>query len=209
MFLVKYPLQLQSLCDVALKLAMNAIVLTAENDPALKFKEHVHLRLHGSFTGDAFVSAPSSVHAERYVALECTVIRASVPKMIEWCHEVECVKCQHRFTVWVDLQQAGNRFHEIRVCPSRTGKACASKSFMVVEGTRIFKDYQEVKIQERARALELGSVPKSTAVVLTDDLVDKCQPGDDVIVHGVVRRRWPGGKDERSVLYSVEVRCGV
>jgi Predicted ATPase involved in replication control, Cdc46/Mcm family len=43
-----------------------------------------------------------------------------------------------------------------------------------------YKDYQEIKIQERAAGV--GSVPKSIWVTLEDDLVDLARPGDDVIV---------------------------
>lgn len=44
------------------------------------------------------------------------------------------------------------------------------------------KDYREVKIQQQFNTLSVGSVPKSMWVILEDDLVETCQPGNDVNV---------------------------
>eukprot|EP00112_Aurelia_sp_Birch-Aquarium-sp1_P008185 Seg1899.4 transcript_id=Seg1899.4/GoldUCD/mRNA.D3Y31 product="DNA helicase MCM9" protein_id=Seg1899.4/GoldUCD/D3Y31 len=38
--------------------------------------------------------------------------------------------------------------------------------------------------------LAVGTIPRTIWVVLEDDLVDSCKPGDDVTIYGVVMRRW-------------------
>ena len=43
-------------------------------------------------------------------------------------------------------------------------------------------DYQEIKIQEHINKLKIGNIPKSLIVVLKEDLVDQCKPGDDVTI---------------------------
>jgi len=48
------------------------------------------------------------------------------------------------------------------------------------------RNYQEVKIQEQVQRLAVGTIPRSMWVVLMDDLVDMCKPGDDVTVWYVV-----------------------
>ena len=51
-------------------------------------------------------------------------------------------------------------------------------------------DSQELRLQEHATKLAVGSIPRSILVVVEDDLVDTCKAGDDVTITGVVRRRW-------------------
>ena len=41
-------------------------------------------------------------------------------------------------------------------------------------------NYQEVKIQEQVQRLAMGTIPRSMWVVLHNDIVDSCKPGDDI-----------------------------
>ncbi len=87
-------------------------------------------------------------------------------------------------------------FPETAMCPSPDD--CDSKSFSVVAGSELHKDHQELKVQEQAQKLEFGSIPRSIAVVLEDDLVDTTKAGDGVTISGTVVRRWkPMQRDER------------
>ncbi len=45
-----------------------------------------------------------------------------------------------------------------------------------------FRDYQEIKVQEQVHRLDVGKIPRSMWVVLEDDLVDCCKPGDDITI---------------------------
>lgn len=42
------------------------------------------------------------------------------------------------------------------------------------------KEYQQIKLQEQVNNLNVGT--RSMWVILEDDLVETCQPGNDVIV---------------------------
>lgn len=44
------------------------------------------------------------------------------------------------------------------------------------------RNYQEIKVQEQVQRLMVGTIPRSMWVVLMDDLVDGCKPGDDVSI---------------------------
>ena len=44
------------------------------------------------------------------------------------------------------------------------------------------RNYQELKVQEQVQKLAMGTIPRSMWVVLQDDLVDMCKPGDDVTI---------------------------
>ena len=111
----------------------------------------------------------------------------------------QCAKCSHVFNVECDFEQR-NEMKMPSECPSEglTAKACGSNKFDVIPGSEICRDYQEVRIQEQVHKLTVGSIPPSITLVLHDDLVDRCKPGDDVTVVGVLRKRWrPLMRDQR------------
>lgn len=83
-------------------------------------------------------------------------------------------------------------------CPGDGQEKCFSTKFDAVEMTleqvqKSCRDYQEVKVQEQITALSIGTVPRSIAVILEDDLVDSCKPGDDLWICGRVIQRWKKG----------------
>ena len=93
-------------------------------------------------------------------------------------------------------------------CPS--GEGCNSVKFTCFgpkeADSSNLKDYQEIKIQEQAQKLSVGTIPRAISVVLEDDLVDSCKAGDDVTVYGVVLRRWkPTFVDVSIVAYYIGV----
>ena len=128
-----------------------------------------------------------------------TVIRTGVIKLLHSRREYVCLKCKYRFPCEVDIEQR-NQMQLPDVCPSDglTAKPCTGTKFEPVEGTEVCRDYQEVRIQEQVHRLTVGSIPRSITLILQDDLVDRCKPGDDVTVVGVLRKRWrPLVKDMR------------
>jgi DNA helicase MCM9 len=69
-------------------------------------------------------------------------------------------------------------------------KRCNSSTLQEVVDEKVVVDYQEIKIQDRMESLPFGTSPRSIIVLLEADLVDKFNPGDDVIVVGTLIRRW-------------------
>jgi DNA helicase MCM9 len=59
-----------------------------------------------------------------------------------------------------------------------------------MEGGSVHTDYQEIKIQEAASRLGIGHIPRSLLIKLQHDLVDTCQPGDEVVVVGSLLAQW-------------------
>nr|CAD1826939.1 unnamed protein product [Ananas comosus var. bracteatus] len=144
-------------------------------------------------------------HRGFLLTLKGTVIRSGAVKMIEGEREYQCRKCRHRFKVYPEME-TGNRVVLPTSCPSRGSKGCEGTHFQFVEDSMVCHDYQDIKIQESAQLLDIGSIPRSIPVVLMDDLVDIVKAGDDVVVTGVLSAKWSSDlKDVRCDLDPVLV----
>ena len=83
----------------------------------------------------------------------------------------------------------------INLPPNENGKGkirdkCGSTNIREEETEKECIDYQEIKVQDSTERLPLGSVPRSILILLEADLVDKFNPGDDVIAVGQMARQW-------------------
>ncbi|CAM9904658.1 unnamed protein product [Ectocarpus sp. 12 AP-2014] len=110
--------------------------------------------------------------------------------MLEVSREYRCQNktCGAVFSVHSDMSQ-GNLLAPPTSCPGVGEKQCKGTRFME-HGDHKYSDYQEMKVQEQAQKLSVGSIPRSMVILLQDDLVDSCKAGDDVVVVGELLRRW-------------------
>lgn len=80
---------------------------------------------------------------------------------------------------------------------------CGNRKLEAIENTQQWVDYQEIKAQETFQTIKPGCIPKTIWIILQSTLVDSCKPGDDVIVSGVLIKRWrkmnPNGRPEISL----------
>ncbi|RZC64407.1 hypothetical protein C5167_008094 [Papaver somniferum] len=176
------------------------------------FKELVHVRIN--ISDPIFMENPEACpsigkirvkHRGKLLTLKGTVTRTGSIKMIEGERYYECRKCKFRFVVIPEFE-TGNSIRLPSFCGSEREKSCEGTSFQFVEGSIACHDYQEIKIQESTQVLSVGSIPRSIAVVLKDDLVDIVKAGDDVIVTGVLTAKWSSDmKDVRCDLDPVFV----
>lgn len=142
---------------------------------------------------------PKNVDLGCFLKVTGTVVRVTQSKMLEYQRKYVCVKCKYENIIEAEFE---HRY--ILKPPSKCGnsdKACRSSTFTQVQlvSREHCKDYQEIKIQEQVNKLSIGTIPGSMWVVLEDELVDSCKPGDDVIICATVRRRWrPIGQNKKS-----------
>lgn len=119
-----------------------------------------------------------------------TVTRTGSVMLREVTREYVCTKCKHAFELTGDITQRG-AFDLPGRCPSSGEKTCGGTTFKPVDDSPpVCREYQEVKVQEKIQNLDVGSIPRSLIVVLTDDLADTVKPGDDVVASGILHRRW-------------------
>ena len=123
-----------------------------------------------------------------------TCVRTGPVQMYESARTYQCTGkkgCNRSFIVHADLEQRNNALEAPERCPlSNNGERCSGTSLKVVEGGSVHTDYQEIKIQEAASSLGIGHIPRSLLVKLQHDLVDQCQPGDEVVVVGSLIPQW-------------------
>ncbi|CAH0723666.1 unnamed protein product, partial [Brenthis ino] len=160
--------------------------------PFTYLKRNVHARFFGlpvcpELHRNIF---PKNVDLGCFLKVTATVVRVTQSKMLEYQRKYVCMKCKFENCVEADFE---NRY--ILRAPSKCGNTetrCRCSTFTQVSlvSREFCKDYQEIKIQEQVNKLSIGTIPGSMWVVLEDDLVDCCKPGDDVIICGSVRRRW-------------------
>ena len=53
---------------------------------------------------------------------------------------------------------------------------------LVDDKTINLSDYREIKVQESLQRSTSNNLPRSFSIILEDDLVEFCKPGDDVAI---------------------------
>ena len=201
-----YPQKAIPLFDAAVVEAQRELADATRDEYAeYSVKESCHLRVHRlPRCPELWKPTVTSIRAcdiNRLLSVSGTVIRTGIMKLIHQRREYRCTKCDHRFFCHSDFEQR-NEMMMPPECPSAglSARPCGAgpNKFEAIPGSETCRDYQEVRIQEQVHRLTVGSIPRAITLVLQDDLVDRCKPGDDVTIVGVLRKRWrPLTKDQR------------
>ncbi|TPP56402.1 Dna replication licensing factor mcm9 [Fasciola gigantica] len=195
-----------SLLDEGLRVALNAD--RQINSSIKQPYGHVHVRLKALPVIPEVHrnTIPWSEDVGRFVALRATVSRVGPVQVFEECAQYVCTKCGFRFALHAKLDQ-NYVLRPPRFCPNRQ-QGCHSTSVKPIsEETFQAKNYQEIRVHERFRCLSVGLMPRSIAVCLEDDLLEAVKPGDDVIVNGIVIRRWQTPRDDAPCEISLAIKA--
>lgn len=188
--LIAHASDMLSFFDAGILSAQKHVLEETDDPQEMIFKPFCHARLHNlpmcSEIAKPTVSSIRSNDINHFISVPGTVIRTGAVKMLQAEKTFSCTSCQQTFKVKADIEQ-GNIF----IKPTNCGNTnCTGSTFKPVEDSEICKDYQEIKVQDKISSLHLGSIPRSINVILQDDLVDVCKAGDDVVLTGMIIRRW-------------------
>ncbi|KAF8225807.1 MCM-domain-containing protein [Tricholoma matsutake] len=141
----------------------------------------------GSF-GDHHVS-PRTLHAAqlgKMISLEgiitrCSLVRPKMLKSVHYCPETHLFHSrEYRDTT----SSTSNLPPTSSVTPQTDDEG---HQLQTEYGHCVFRDHQRISIQEMPERAPAGQLPRSTDIILDDDLVDKCKPGDRIQLVGVYR----------------------
>ncbi|GBE78416.1 DNA replication licensing factor mcm3 [Sparassis crispa] len=141
----------------------------------------------GSF-GDHHVS-PRTLRAAqlgKMISLEgivtrCSLVRPKMLKSVHYCPETHLFHAR-------EYRDATTTTSNLPPTSSVTPQQDDEGHPLETEfGHCIFRDHQRISIQEMPERAPAGQLPRSTDVILDDDLVDKCKPGDRIQLVGVYR----------------------
>jgi DNA helicase MCM9 len=179
--LLSYPEELLKTLESSI-LKVEKQIFEKENDENFRFKPYINARLFNlplcSERTKNTVSSIRSKDVSSFISVPGTVVKTGAIKMLEFEKEFECLSCKKRIKCTAEIEQNNTITKPI----SCTDFDCNGKKFKAIEDTKVCKDYQEIKIQDKISQLKVGSIPRSITVILEDDLVDTCKAGDDVVI---------------------------
>ena len=165
------------------------------------------LAFNGSF-GDHHVSPRTlrASHLGHMISLEGIVTRCSLvrPKMLKSVHYCPDSKRFHSREYRDATSSTSNLPPTSSVTPQTDDEG---HPLQIEYGLSTFRDHQRISIQEMPERAPAGQLPRSTDVILDDDLVDKCKPGDRIQLVGVFRSVGGGATGTFKYVLCVDFLC--
>lgn len=183
--LFKQPVDFLPAFDAALTQVIKLVVADPDKQSALERKEY-KVGLSGSF-GDHHVNPRTlrASHLSKMISLEGIVTRCSLvrPKMVKSVHYCPTTKLFHQ-REYRDATMSSTLPPTSSVIPQTDEE---DNPLETEFGLCTFRDHQRISIQEMPERAPPGQLPRSTDVILDEDLVDKCKPGDRIQLVGIYR----------------------
>lgn len=124
-----------------------------------------------------------SRHMERLLSISGSLIRTTNVEPQITIATFECKLCGARHSI----AQMDTELTYPAVCNVGGCKASKNSDFRLLGKHSDFRDWQQIRVQEKPDELTSGNVPRFLDCLLLDDLVDTCRPGDRVTLIGVIK----------------------
>ncbi|OCF57170.1 minichromosome maintenance protein 3 [Kwoniella mangroviensis CBS 10435] len=117
------------------------------------------------------------------IVTRCSLVRPKMLKSIHFCTPTGKFhsRSYHDATI---IAPSSTMTGSTTVIPQDDG---AGHPLLMEYGLSTFRDHQTISIQEMPERAPAGQLPRSVEVVLADDLVDCCKPGDRIQLVGVYK----------------------
>lgn len=182
--LLKQPVEYLSAFDDALVTVVQQVFDSEKHE--IEGKGY-RIGFRGSF-GDHHVSPRTlrASHLGQMISLEGIVTRCSLvrPKMLRSVHYCPDTSLFHAREYRDATSSTSNLPPTSAVTPQTDDEG---HPLQMEYGFSTFRDHQRISIQEMPERAPAGQLPRSTDVILDDDLVDECKPGDRIQMVGVYR----------------------
>ncbi|KAF4320774.1 hypothetical protein JM18_002936 [Phytophthora kernoviae] len=170
--------------------AVKELVFNADSLYGSKEAENTkEMQFHVGFEGDfghhnvnprgllaSYLTQMVCVHG---IVTKCSAVRPKVVRSVHYCKETNAI-----------LSREYRDNTSITGAPTSSVYPTKDENGNLLEtefGLSQYKDYQMINMQETPETAPLGQLPRSCEVIVENDIVDKCKPGDRVRVVGIYR----------------------
>ena len=157
--------------------AVVSILREIHFDYAEEIKEKIKVRI-GNYTVQKGLRDINAEVIDKLIGVSGMVVRSSEVKPLAKKIGYRCLNCD----AINEAQLKGLSLKKPTKCIN-----CSEKELEMDPENSIFTDFQLVRLQELPEDLPAGQLPHYVEVTVMDDLVDRCRPGDRVLLTGIVR----------------------
>lgn len=163
----------------------------------------IHLRVTGVPKNECVpIREIRARHLGRFVSVEGLVRRVTEvrPKIVD--ATFQCLRCG----AVIKETQEGQAFREPMECyPDQggCGRTAASTKFKLLGEASQYLDTQKIEIQEIPEDVRGGAEPQRLTGWMEDDITGDIQPGDHVILNGILRSAQKGRPGAKSTIFDV------
>ena len=146
------------------------------------------------------------------IVTKMSLVRQRVQTSVHYCEETKRGHVKH-YNDCKNLEQLARAHADEDLCTEDNNGFLVSDAqgcpLSTEYGYCVYRDYQEILLQEMPERTPTGQLPRSIKVVVENDLVDKAKPGDRVHVMGVYRANLNGQQTRSAIVENFIIATGV
>jgi DNA replication licensing factor MCM2 len=178
MYLVDAPIEMFRILDEA-----TTQVILRDFEKYHEIHEDIHVRIYNLPLEDKLRDLREA-HLNTLVKVTGVVTRrTSVLPQLQYV-QYDCGTCGHVLGPF--MFESSDKDMKIGTCPNCQARG----SFSINTRHTVYKNYQQIWLQECPGSVSPGRLPVQKKVILLQDLVDSCKPGDEVEVIAVYRNNF-------------------